>query len=60
MKKQCPVCKKIYETILKEPINDNRNIQEIYPNALAYQREQLITGICSDECWDKLTKVNND
>lgn len=56
MKKICPVCKKTYNTILEKPKNDDRFIQDIYPNAPKYQREQLITGICSDKCWNRITK----
>ena len=50
---KCPFCGRVYETDLKKPLGDNRLIQDIFPNATAIQREQLITGICSDECWDK-------
>ena len=28
-------------------------IQELWPNATPMQREQLQTGICSDDCWNK-------
>jgi len=27
-------------------------IQAVWPDASTIQREQLITGICSDECWN--------
>lgn len=28
-------------------------IQELWPDATPMQREQLMTGLCSDECWNK-------
>lgn len=49
----CPNCNKEYEPILKRIDGDDRNIQEQYPNTPAWQREQLISGICSDKCWNK-------
>ena len=50
---RCPNCGKIYEPELKRPVDDDRNIQEIYPDEPAWKREQLITGICSNHCWDE-------
>jgi len=29
-------------------------IQNVWPEATPMQREQLQTGICSDECWDTM------
>ena len=53
----CPVCKKHYKPDLAEPSkNDKRCIQNIYPQAKPYQREQLLSGVCSDECWNELWK----
>lgn len=49
MYKECPNCREGYYTVL-ERIND-RPIQEQYPDAPAWQREQLISGLCSDKCW---------
>lgn len=51
MIQRCPNCNIEYLTELDRPKGDNRNIQEIFPNAPAWKREQLISGICSDECW---------
>ncbi len=52
--RQCPQCKRHYETELKPRSKaDKRKIQDIYPEALPYQREQLQSGICSDKCWDE-------
>ena len=53
MKITCPYCKCEYVPVLGERKNHALLIQEEFPNALAWEREQLITGICSDECWDK-------
>ena len=49
---QCPVCKKFYEPILKIPEGDNRNIQDIFPDSEPWEREQLISRICSEKCWE--------
>lgn len=50
----CPNCGKHYTPDLPiPPASDNRRIQEIYPHTQPYQREQLLTGICSDKCWDE-------
>ena len=51
MKQRCPNCGVEYITELDR--KDDRNIQEQYPDAPAWQREQLVSGICSDECWDE-------
>jgi len=59
----CPNCNKEYDPDLlaREDFDDkfhewkfNRTpIQIIWPDATPIQREQLQTGICSDECWNK-------
>lgn len=46
----CPNCKKEYETELNRL--DDRPIQQQYPNEPAWKREQLISGLCSDKCWN--------
>lgn len=49
----CPQCGRHYAPDLPGPPSGQRRpMQEIYPDAKPYQREQLITGLCSDECWD--------
>jgi len=53
MIKTCPNCHKHYNTVLERSTNDNRNIQEIFPDSKPWQREQLISGICSDKCWNE-------
>jgi len=49
--KICPVCKEQYTPVLGE--RDRRLIQEQFPNAEPWEREQLLSGICSQACWDK-------
>lgn len=48
----CPECGRHYEPELKpRPPRDNRCIQEVYPLSRSYQREQLLSGLCCDECF---------
>jgi hypothetical protein len=49
----CPNCRKEYNTILERPKNDTRPIQEIFPNASLEHREQHISGLCSNKCWNQ-------
>jgi len=51
MKQICPNCKKIYKTEL------DRNKFGKLPNGTATQREQLISGICSDKCWNEFLGI---
>ena len=53
IKVKCPNCKKVYEPELGERKRPELLIQQEFPDAKGYQREQLITGICSDKCWDE-------
>jgi len=48
--KICPSCKKEYETVLDRK-HPEMCIQDEFPNTERWQREQHISGICSDECW---------
>lgn len=61
---ECPQCKKRYipELLIIDPqkfltayINWNSGvkIQRAFPASQSWQREQLQTGICSNDCWDK-------
>lgn len=56
--KQCPNCRKYYEPVLERI--DDRPIQEQYPNSKVWEREQLITGLCSDKCWDEFLGVDEE
>jgi len=55
MIQRCPNCNKEYTTVLDR--KDGRGIQEQYPNAPAWQREQVISGLCSDECWNEFLGI---
>ena len=48
--KRCPNCNKVYETELE--LTD-KAAQVSYPNESAWKREQLISGLCSDKCWNE-------
>lgn len=56
--KTCPVCGKT--TTLNIFKNDYERwqtgdlIQNVFPYFTCIQRETLISGVCSDECWDIL------
>ena len=47
----CPNCKKHYLPELGERKHPEMCIQDEFPNATPNQREQLISGLCSDFCW---------
>ena len=51
--RKCPFCGKCFETELTRPDGDTRPIQEIFPDAPTWEREQLISGCCSQACWEK-------
>jgi hypothetical protein len=46
----CPNCNKQYKPDLERKTNNP--IQAEYPKATKEQREQLISGLCSDKCWN--------
>jgi hypothetical protein len=54
---QCPACGKMYEPVLGERKHPEMLIQKEFPDATAEQREQLLTGICSNECWEALSRT---
>lgn len=39
---------------------NGESIQDVWPDATATAREQLITGICSDKCWNQFLGVSPD
>ena len=49
----CPNCEREYTTKLDRPAGDNRCIQNIFPEASREDREQVISGICSNKCWEE-------
>lgn len=46
----CPNCQKKYTPVLERKHPD-MPIQKEFPKATAQEREQHITGLCSDKCW---------
>jgi len=50
--RRCPNCLNEYNTVLKRKRSD-LPVQKEFPDAEPWQREQLISGICSDSCWDE-------
>ena len=49
--RQCPNCGKMFKPILGERRRPDLLIQQEFPDAKPFEREQLITGLCSDKCW---------
>ena len=47
--KKCPNCGLEFEPVLKRQTGEPAQVE--FPHATAWQREQLISGICSDACW---------
>jgi len=59
VKMKCPICKKEYEPVLDilKYRQSGKKVQDVFPDATSIEREQLITGICSDECWEEIFNV---
>jgi len=55
---ECPCCKLLYKPVLKRV--GNESIQTIYPNSAPWEREQLISGLCSEKCWDVMSGIDID
>lgn len=62
MQVTCPNCRKTYTPeLLQQPDaqvklmqwKSGTLIQRVWPQATPAQREQLITGMCSDKCWNE-------
>jgi hypothetical protein len=53
----CPQCKRHYKPKLERPKGDRRCLQVVFPDSKRFEREQLLTGLCSDKCWKKYLKV---
>ncbi len=56
----CPECRKFYEPVLGHRGADGvkravglLTIQREFPGSKPIDRESLLTGICSNECWSK-------
>ena len=52
----CPQCGRHYQPVLGER-DPNVAIQIQFPDAEPYQTEQLMTGYCSDKCFDNALGV---
>lgn len=52
----CPNCGKHYETTLKRQ-HPSIPVQNEFPQSTPIEREQLITGICSDKCWNEFLGI---
>ena len=52
----CPNCRREYKPILER--KTSQAIQDEHPNATKEEREQLISGICSDKCWEEFLGLN--
>lgn len=50
--RRCPVCLRLYD--LPFGPRDDRPIQDQFPTATPAQREMYVSGVCSDDCWDKM------
>ncbi len=55
----CPNCHRKYKTVLDRE-HPEICIQKEHPNTKAFEREQLITGLCSDECWNEYIGGNDE
>lgn len=61
-KVKCPLCGTEYEMNMTDEqynkyIEGEDNIQNIFPDWPADEREMLISGICG-KCWDQQIKIN--
>ena len=48
---KCPNCNKLYKPKLKR--KEGELIQITYPKATKEDREQLISGLCCNKCWEE-------
>lgn len=55
--RKCPYCGRItIVTVMNDKYDRwqaGEKIQNVFPELTALQRETLMTGFCSDSCWDK-------
>ena len=65
----CPHCERTYVPDLaaapdfqdrKRRYNSGELAQDVWPEATLEQREQIISGVCSDRCWDELFPPPSD
>ena len=55
---KCPNCKRQYKPILER--KTSHPIQHEHPTATKEEREQLISGLCSNKCWNKFLGFPNE
>jgi hypothetical protein len=53
----CPNCKKKYIPELERKTDKPTQVE--FPNEPRWKREQLITGLCSNKCWNKFVGMKN-
>jgi hypothetical protein len=57
----CPNCHRVTDITIEagklQAYQSGTHIQYVWPEWSPIQREQLITGMCSDECWNKYIGV---
>ena len=56
---KCPNCGKTYKPVLDRK-HPEMVIQREFPKAPAWQREQHISGICSDKCWNDFLGIGQN
>lgn len=56
--KTCPNCKRVYVPALAaRPTRayaewrQGKLVQDAFPKSRSFEREQLVSGLCSDGCW---------
>lgn len=55
----CPFCGISFTPVLLR-LHPEIPIQREFPNAPAWQREQWISGCCSNECWNNALGIDPD
>ena len=56
--KVCPNCGKDTLVAISETRFDRwksgEHIQDVFPDLTSMERETLMSGVCSDKCWDEM------
>jgi len=61
MKRTCPNCHRTYETILNPSNTDSDSwIKNEFPKSQWWEREQIISGMCSDSCFNDFNNEDYD
>ena len=55
---RCPNCKKMYKPKLTR--KTDLLIQQEFPTSTAEEREQLISGLCSNKCWNEFLGLGEE